>query len=351
MSILIVDEEPERLSDLQTTLTRARRWNMVAAGSVADAVRMVESGGIELVLTDLMGQGMRGLDLCGQLSRREELRHVPVVVLIEVEDRERLGRIYGAGACDYIIKPVHIEEALARVQAVLRSREEIARRRAREQRLMAANRRLAAENRELVRLAAVDPVTGVANRRSFDQTLDRVWRSGARQNREVALVMIDVDFFKPYNDRLGHPAGDECLKRVAGALGAALLRPDDFLARYGGEEFAVILPQTHMDGACVVAERLRAGVQALGMAHPAKPVAHHVTISQGVACQIPERGTNCSRLIALADQALYEAKKSGRNRVCAAADGVRVGLSVFAAGQSHNRTQGLGAAPVLRSKL
>jgi two-component system, chemotaxis family, response regulator WspR len=351
VSILIVDDQAERLSALETQLTRVRRWNIVAAGSVTDAVRMVEGGGVELVLTDLMGPGMRALDLCVQIQKREGLRHIPVVMLIEAEDRERLERIYAAGACDYLIKPLNLEEAVARVRAVLKSREEISQRAARERRLEAANLKLAAENRELLRLATADPVTGVANRRSFDQMMERLWRSGARQNREVALVMIDVDFFKGYNDRLGHPAGDGCLKRVAGALATAVMRPDDFLARYGGEEFAVILPQTHMDGACVVAERLRASVQALGIEHPGSPVAGHVTISQGVACQIPERGSDCARLIALADQALYEAKKSGRNRVHAVAGEGRSGLSAFAAGQSHNRTHELDGAPLFLHKL
>ncbi len=346
---MIVDDEPERLSQLETLLMRARRWNIVAAPSVADAVGMVEAGGIELVLTDLMG--MRGLDLCRQIRRRPELCHIPMVVLITADDREHLGRIYGAGVCDYVIKPVHLEELMARVQAVLGSREEIRERAARERKLEAANLKLEAENQELLRLAAADPVTGVANRRSFDQMVDRVWRSGARHNREMALLMIDVDFFKPYNDRLGHPAGDECLKRVAGTLGAGLMRPDDFLARYGGEEFAVILPQTDLAGACVVAERLRASVQRLGIEHPASPVARHVTISQGVASQIPERGSNCSRLVAWADQALYEAKKSGRNRVHTAIGSASSALSAFAAQQSHNRTHGFGAAFQLHGKL
>jgi len=305
---------------------------------------MVESGGIQLVLTDLMAPAMRGLELCGQIAGRAELSHIPVVVLVGAEDRECLGLLYGAGACDYIIKPLHIEDAVARVQAVLRSREEMARRTARERELAAANRELEATNRELLRLAAADPVTGVANRRSFDQAIDRAWRRSTRHNLEVALVMIDVDFFKPYNDRLGHPAGDECLRCVAGALAAALWRPDDFLARYGGEEFAVILPQTHLAGACVVAERLRASVEALGIPHPASPAARHVTISQGAACQIPERGSDSTALIAWADQALYEAKKSGRNRVYACHGGTRAALSDFAAGPSHNRTHGFGGA-------
>jgi len=331
VSILIVDSQPETLSALQTMLTQAQRWNVVAAGSVPDALRVLSTGGIELVLTDLMGPGMDGLDLCALMQGRPELRQIPLVVLLSAEDRTHLGRVYSAGACDYITKPLHIEEVVARVQAVLRSREEIARRTARERELVAANRKL-------MRLVAVDPTTGVANRRAFDQAMERVWRSGARYNLEVALLMIDVDHFKPYNDRLGHPAGDECLKRVAAALAAALYRPDDFLARYGGEEFAVILPRTGLTGACAVAERLRATIQNLGIVHPASPAGDRLSISQGVACQIPECRSSARQMIAMADQALYQAKASGRNRVSVASGATRVGLFDFVAEQSQNRT-------------
>jgi len=201
-----------------------------------------------------------------------------------------------------------------------------------------------------LRLATVDPVTGVANRRSFDRTMDRVWRSCRRQRLEVALLMIDVDFFKAYNDRLGHPAGDKCLKQVARGLAAALMRPDDFLARYGGEEFAVILPRTGLDGACVVAERLKERIRKLSIVHPASPAGNCVSISQGVACQIPEGRYNSAFLVAMADQALYEAKRSGRNRVAVSAEAARVCLSDFAPEQSHNRTPDSAKPALVRPK-
>ena len=330
MSILIVDNQPKTLSELQATVTQARRWNVVAAASVADALCVLSTGGIELVLADLMGPGMDSMDLCAQMQDRPELRHIPLVILLGAEERVHLGQIYSAGACDYIAKPLQIEEVVARVRAVLRSREEIVRRVARERELVAANRKL-------MRLVAVDPITGVANRRGFDQAMERACRSGARYNFEVALLMIDVDYFKLYNDRLGHPAGDDCLKRVATALAAALFRPDDFLARYGGEEFAVILPRTDLDGACAVAERLRTAIQNLGILHPASPT-NRLSISQGVACQIPECTSSAGQMIAIADQALYQAKRSGRNRVSIVSEATPVGLSDFAARQSHNRT-------------
>ena len=129
-----------------------------------------------------------------------------------------------------------------------------------------------------------------------------------------ATRLIDIDFFKGYNDRFGHPAGDDCLRRIANKLAAGLLRPDDFLGRYGGGEFAVILPQTDLAGAAVVAGRLRYNVESLGILHPASP-AGHVTISQGLSCAVPVPNSTPSLLIALADEALYEAKRSGRNQL------------------------------------
>jgi len=324
VSILIVDEEPERLIALQTMLTRARRWNVVVASSVADALRILESGGIQAVLTDLMRPGLGGLELCTQIQDRPELDRIASIVLVGAEDRAHLERVYEAGAGDYITRPVHLEEAVARVQAVIRNREEVARRTARERKLMAANRRLLGAGGRGSGYGCSQPAR-------LQQTMERVWRSCARYGQQVALLMIDVDFFKPYNDRMGHPAGDACLRSVASGLAVSLLRPDDFLARYGGEEFAVILPQTDLAGACVVAERLRMSIQSLSIVHPASPVGGHVTISQGVAHELPERGSNSTRLIVMADQALYDAKKSGRNQVCATSDAPRVALSDFAA--------------------
>ena len=340
MSLLIVDDVPERLGALQTMLAGARLGAVCAAGSVPDAMRWLASGRIRLVLTDLMGPSFGGLELCRQMHGLPELADIPVVVLISETERAYLERIYGAGACDYIRRPLHLDETVARVQAILRSREEIARRHQREKELLAANVRLEAANRELERLAAVDPVTLVANRRSFNETMGRVWRSAARHSLEVSLLMVDLDFFKPYNDRLGHPAGDECLKCVAKALRAALLRPDDFLARYGGEEFAVILPRTGVEGACVVAERTRRHIHELGLLHPASPIARQVTISQGIACQVPQYGSSSGLLLQMADRALYKAKESGRNRVAIAGSVTGSGLSDFAAEQSHKRTPG-----------
>ena len=192
----------------------------------------------------------------------------------------------------------------------LRAREEILRRLVEER-----TRALAEANQRLERLSALDPLTGLANRRRFDEVLDVEWRRGSRTGGPISLVLFDLDFFKPYNDTQGHLAGDECLRRVTQVLAGAFGRAGDLVARYGGEEFVALLPGLSEDDSAALAERLRAGVEALGIPHGGSSVAPVVTISAGVATVVAdERGTPAAA-VAAADRALYQAKRGGRNRV------------------------------------
>jgi diguanylate cyclase (GGDEF)-like protein len=170
-------------------------------------------------------------------------------------------------------------------------------------------------NRELERLAGIDGLTGVANRRIFDNRLKEEWTRAARLGTPLSLLMLDIDFFKAFNDLHGHLGGDECLRAVARAISAQALRPGDLVARYGGEEFAVILPGVLSEGAVAVAEKMRAAVSSLEIHDPGSAVAGHVTISAGVASCTPRRDGTPTELIAAADAALYDAKHAGRNRV------------------------------------
>jgi diguanylate cyclase (GGDEF)-like protein/PAS domain S-box-containing protein len=168
---------------------------------------------------------------------------------------------------------------------------------------------------ELERLATQDGLTGIANRRRFDETLETEWRRSMRDANSVALLMVDVDHFKNYNDTFGHQAGDECLKQVAAAMAAISLRVSDLVARYGGEEFAVILPNVSLEGATVVAERIRTAVEQLQLPAPGGE-GKCVTISIGAASATAlAGGTTPAELISAADTALYQAKHQGRNRV------------------------------------
>ncbi|HVS62829.1 MAG TPA: diguanylate cyclase [Thermoanaerobaculia bacterium] len=181
--------------------------------------------------------------------------------------------------------------------------------------LEAANDELQQANRSLERLSHLDPLTGVANRRRFEHALELEWQRLARSGKRLSLVIADVDHFKAYNDARGHIAGDRCLQRVAGVLQEAAQRASDLVARYGGEEFAVVLAGSDGEAAMHVAEQVRAGLEALAIAHPTSPVAPHVTISLGVASAEATFDRSPAELVAAADRALYRAKHGGRNCV------------------------------------
>jgi diguanylate cyclase (GGDEF)-like protein len=176
--------------------------------------------------------------------------------------------------------------------------------------------RVADLNERLEQMAVTDGLTGLANRRHFNAMLDREWRRARREHHDVSLLMIDIDWFKGYNDRLGHLAGDDCLRRVAGAIAAAVQRPTDLAARYGGEEFAVILPNTDAVGALAVARRVLASVAALALPYPGEAM-RFVSVSIGTATLAPLAAGTEATLIAASDEALYRAKNEGRNRAVA----------------------------------
>lgn len=178
-----------------------------------------------------------------------------------------------------------------------------------------AEQQLKEMNQTLLRLSSLDGLTGIANRRRFEEFLDLEWKRAVREATPLSLIMVDIDFFKTYNDTYGHQAGDKCLKQVANVFSSTLHRPGDLVARYGGEEFVVVLPRTDAKGAVSVAEAMRSKVAALGIIHSHSKVSPYITISLGVATTIPSRDVSPLDLIATADEALYQAKQEGRNRV------------------------------------
>jgi diguanylate cyclase (GGDEF)-like protein/PAS domain S-box-containing protein len=168
---------------------------------------------------------------------------------------------------------------------------------------------------QLKLIAFIDGLTGVANRRHFDNTLDLEWRRAMRSAKLLSLIMIDIDFFKNYNDLYGHLAGDSCLQKIAHTLKDSLRRAGNFVARYGGEEFMVILPDTHAEEAYLFAESLREKIENLNIEHKDSKVSKNVTVSLGVSTAVPKKDSEYDELISLVDKALYQAKQGGRNRV------------------------------------
>jgi two-component system chemotaxis family response regulator WspR len=266
-----------------------------------------------IILTDLVLPDGRGMDFL--LPRADELPY-PVVVMTSFGDETVAVEAIKLGALDYVVKSSETLEAMPRIiQRALREWEHILKRRQVEDQLKKLNDQLIEANKKLERLANLDPLTGVANRRNFMETFDKEWKRGCRNKLPLTLVMIDVDFFKAFNDHYGHQAGDECLKTIASLLNECLARSGDMLARYGGEEFMIILPGTDIKGTAAVAEKLRRKIEAAEIPHLTSTINDYVTISLGTATMVPSARKNPDSLIGASDEALYKAKRNGRNRV------------------------------------
>lgn len=306
-SILIVDDDLSTIHALGQALRGLGSIRFATRGD--QALRLAMESPPDLILLDGEMPGMSGFDVCEALKADPALAHIPVVFVTSHGEPDFEESGFQCGAADFIAKPIRPASVLAR------ARTQIALKRSADQ---------------LRALSTTDGLTGLANRRAFDEAFDLQWRCTQRSGIPLSLLMIDVDHFKRFNDHYGHPAGDACLSRVAQALKRVLKRPGDVAARYGGEEFALLLPSTDRRGAAVVAEHVLAAVQQLAIDHAASDCAPHVTVSIGVSSfdqdspawvvghdvthSGPADAAKPADLVAAADGALYAAKRSGRAR-------------------------------------
>jgi len=294
--ILVVDDIPSNVHVLSRILRDD--YDIYFATDGEKALDLVQARLPDLVLLDIMMPGMDGYEVCARIKADPVTHDIPVIFISAKSEVEDETRGLEVGAIDFITKPISPPIVKARVR----------------------NHLLLKRQADLLRsLSFLDGLTGIANRRRFDETMAREWRRCGRSHQPVSLIILDVDHFKSYNDHYGHQAGDECLRALAEILGDQVKRSGDLVARYGGEEFVVLLPETENDGAERVAERLRSAVAESGIPHANSPVAPHVTISLGVATMVPGGGFTPELLAQMADQLLYQAKRSGRNRVQGAA--------------------------------
>ncbi|MCT7948958.1 PleD family two-component system response regulator [Ancylothrix sp. C2] len=264
---------------------------------IADFVRQKP----DIVLLDAMMPVMDGFTCCQHFQQMSGGNTTPVLMITSLDDPDSVDRAFEVGATDYITKPIHWPVLRQRVRRLIEQNH--------------LYQKLEFANQQLQRLALIDGLTQVANRRRFDEYLEREWFRQARERSCLSLILCDVDFFKAYNDTYGHQAGDECLRLVARAIAQEVKRSADLVARYGGEEFAVILPNTDAVGAVYVAENIRIQIEALAIPHATSTVRDRVTLSLGVTSLIPESENEPAMILSLADKALYQAKASGRNQL------------------------------------
>jgi diguanylate cyclase (GGDEF)-like protein len=307
-SILLVDDDPSAIQLMGRILADVGMLRFAANG--ADALRLARDSTPDLILLDAEMPGMSGFELLKKLKAESSLLEVPVIFITSHTEAGFEVSALDMGAADFIAKPLKTSRVLARVKTQLRLKQ---------------------ATDELRRTATTDALTGVANRRKFDELLEREWLRAQRTGEPVSLLMIDVDHFKLYNDLYGHPKGDVCLQHVTEALLSACTRPADVVARYGGEEFIVLLPQTPRLGAQDIAQQVLTTVAGHGIFHADSQTTHYVSVSVGIACfdhastywaiRRPEHSARddsplpcAGDLVEAADKALYAAKQGGRGQ-------------------------------------
>lgn len=272
------------------------------------ALSMLVQDQYDVVLLDLIMPVLSGIEVLKSIRQTRSMTDLAVIMVTAVDNTDDIVTALACGANDYVTKPVSLPVVQARVHTQLMMKQMI--------------KALEAANLKLANLSYLDGLTGIANRRAFDECLAREWRRAGRESTPLSVIIVDIDCFKPYNDHFGHEAGDTALKQVARALAQSAERAGDKVARYGGEEFAAVLPDTDAAGAFVVAERMRGATLAMNIPHPHSLAEACLTISVGVSTATPTIGMQVDYLVDAADRALYQAKRAGRNQVraCPASD-------------------------------
>jgi len=320
--VLLVDDQAMVAEGIRRMIADEHDIQFHYCSDPKKAVQTAVACKATVILQDLVMPEVDGMTLVRFYRNNPTTRDIPIIVLSSKDDPNIKSDAFGHGANDYLVKLPEKIELLARIRSHAKSYlahkerdaafKSLSTMRAQ---LEQMNTELATSNRELTRLSSLDGLTGVANRRQFDNTLAQEWQRATRSDMPLSLIFADIDFFKRYNDHYGHQAGDDCLKKVAAALMATVHRPADLVSRYGGEEFVMILPDTTNEGALAVAEKVLDSIRSLNILHENSDAADHITLSIGVATACPHENSKPKELIQVADQALYRAKERGRNKI------------------------------------
>lgn len=329
MSILIVDDSQQIQVQLTYFLKSGGYQEFVCVKSAHEAFRYLglEGSGessdvVDIILMDIKMPEINGIEACRRIKADKRFQYTPIVMVTAEDSEEGLQLAFEAGAVDYIKKPLNKVELIARINSILKLKIEIDERIRREEELMKltrlledTNQKLQQANTMLHQISRTDGLTGITNRRYFEEQFYAEWKRASRLSKPISALLIDIDFFKNFNDTYGHQRGDECLKHVAIALSMTIKRPCDVIARYGGEEFVALLSDTDKGGAIKVAETMQANITAMNIPHKGSHISDKVTISIGVSTTVPDMNSSPQMLIAHADKALYLAKQEGRNRI------------------------------------
>lgn len=325
--VLLVDDQPMVGEGIRRMLENEEDIEFHYCEDPSKALETAIEVNATIILQDLVMPDIDGMTLLRFYKNHPDTGNIPVIVLSSKEDAEVKSDAFAHGANDYLVKLPEPIELIARIRAHTRHYLSTKQRneayevmRLLQEQLAEANAQLEKHNVELQTLSSEDGLTGIANRRSFDEFLEKEWRRAIRENdnTEISLIMIDIDYFKLFNDNYGHQAGDDCLKNVAWTLNKCVHRASDLIARYGGEEFVCVLSNTPLDGAMTLAENMRLALEQAALKHEYSEVADIVSISLGVSVFTPSATNKPENLIKAADEALYQAKESGRNKAIAA---------------------------------
>ena len=318
VNILIVDDRTENLLVLESLLENID-CNIIKATSGNEALSLMLYYEFALVLLDVQMPDMDGFETAEYIRMNSKTRYVPIIFVTAISKEQKcIFKGYEIGAVDYLFKPIEpiMLQSKVKVFLELYNQKKMIEEQARllEMKVKELSE-LQEANFKLESLSTLDGLTGIPNRRSFDDYIEMSIKSCTRLNKPISLIMADIDFFKGYNDNYGHLKGDDCLINVAKSISLSVKRPLDFVTRYGGEEFAVILPETDEEGAKIIAEIIRKNVEELEIAHKSSDVSAYVTLSLGTTTKSSSIQYSKNELIEHADKALYNSKSNGRNQV------------------------------------
>ena len=292
------------------------QFKLTHVENLAEAITYSREQSFDLALLDLWVPDSQGIETL--LTMIEQTTISAILILTAIEDEELAIQAVKQGAQDYLVKSQVNRELLTRsIRYAIERANLLEKLRQKEKHLNKSNQELAQQNKKLkylLNIATKDRLTNLANRYSFEELLEREWKYAVRNSTPFSVIMIDIDYFKLFNDTYGHLQGDDCLRKVAQVIEKELKRPKDLAVRYGGEEFLAILPDTDREGAIFMAEKIQNKVRALRIAHPKSKISDRLTVSLGVATLIPLKEMNPKDLINYADRALYLAKHKGRDR-------------------------------------